>query len=307
LQANCIRGNNELEYYTPRTVNAVIDSGNLLIIARKERYSGSDYTSARLKTQGLRSFTYGRVEARIKLPVGQGLWPAFWMLGTSISQVSWPRCGEIDIMEHVSNVPLVYGTMHWDNNGHSQYGGNVACDVKEYHVYSVEWTADAITWFVDGAQYCVGDIANNINSTNEFHAPFFIILNLAVGGGWPGIPDSTTPFPDTMFVDYVRVYQLSTGVNDGDEKMPKEAGLKQNYPNPFNPETNIRYQVSDIRNVKVSVSDLLGREVAVLVNERRNAGVHEVKFDGSHLASGVYICRLEAGDVIQTRKLVLLR
>jgi beta-glucanase (GH16 family) len=289
-------GNSELEYYTSRPVNAATVNGALVIVAKKESYAGSSYTSARLKTQNLRSFMYGKVEARIKLPIGQGLWPAFWMLGSNITQVGWPSCGEIDIMEHISNVPLVYGTMHWNNNGHVQYGGNTACDVTQYHVYSIEWNASTITWFLDGVKYWEGNIANNINSTDEFHAPFFIILNLAVGGAWPGFPDATTPFPDTMFVDYVRVYQNSSGLKEVPDEAPKEFGLDQNYPNPFNPETEIRYRVQSTGHVTLKVYDMLGREVAVLVNEQKAPGSYSLRFDASGLASGVYLYQLEAGN-----------
>lgn len=301
-------GNGELEYYTNRSVNAVVDNGSLLIIARKENYSSNSYTSARLKTQGLRNFTYGRVEARIKLPVGQGIWPAFWMLGSNITQAGWPACGEIDIMEHISNVPLVYGTIHWDNNGHAQYGGNTSCDVRQYHMYAITWNANSIIWTVDGIAYWVANIANNINSTDEFHAPFFIIMNLAVGGQWPGYPDSTTAFPDTMFVDYVRVYQVAAeGVNDGGTMAPGSSALLENYPNPFNPATEVQYQVAAGSMVRLTVYDLFGREVADLVHERKAAGTYTAQFDASGLASGTYVCRLVAGNSIQSRRMVLLR
>lgn len=204
-------GNNELEYYTNRSENARIENGNLVIEARKENYSGMNYTSARLKSQGLKNWTYGKVEARMKLPAGQGVWPAFWMLGENISQVSWPKCGEIDIMEHINNESAIHGTIHWDstgNNTHAQYGAaSPNIDVTQYHVYSIEWDASSIKWFVDGTQYLEANIANNINGTEEFHKPFFILFNLAIGGNWPGNPDGSTPFPAKMYVDYVRVYQ----------------------------------------------------------------------------------------------------
>lgn len=204
-------GNNELEYYTNRSENARIENGNLVVEARKENYNGMNYTSARLKSQGLKNWTYGKVEARMKLPAGQGVWPAFWMLGENISQVSWPKCGEIDIMEHINNESAIHGTIHWDstgNNTHAQYGAaSPNIDVTQYHVYSIEWDASSIKWFVDGTQYLEANIANNINGTEEFHKPFFILFNLAVGGNWPGNPDGSTPFPAKMYVDYVRVYQ----------------------------------------------------------------------------------------------------
>jgi beta-glucanase (GH16 family) len=205
-------GNNELEYYTSRSQNARIENGNLIIQALKESYGGMSYTSARLKTQGLKSWTYGKVEARIKIPTGQGIWPAFWMLGNNISSVSWPACGEIDIMEHINTESVIHGTMHWDYNGYANYGTtSPSLDFSQYHVYTIEWNSSAIKWFVDGTQYLEGNIANSINGTDEFHRPFFILLNLAVGGNWPGSPNSSTVFPATMYVDYVRVYQDSGG------------------------------------------------------------------------------------------------
>lgn len=204
-------GNNELEYYTGRPENLQVTGGNLVITARRESYGGMNYTSARIKTQGLKSFTYGKVEARIKLPSGQGLWPAFWMLGTNITTVNWPYCGEIDIMERVNNNSNVNGTVHWDAGGYASYGrtsGNL--DFSQYHVYSIEWDSSYIRWFVDGAQYNEFYIANNTGNTEEFQRPFFLLLNLAVGGNWPGSPDGSTPFPSQMLVDYVHVYQASS-------------------------------------------------------------------------------------------------
>ncbi|TYP79167.1 RICIN domain-containing protein [Paenibacillus methanolicus] len=201
-------GNNELEYYTNRPENARVESGNLVIEARKENYGGMGYTSARLKSQGKKSFKYGRIEARIKMPKGQGLWPAFWTLGSDIGTVGWPKSGEIDIMEHVNNENNTHGYIHWDVNGHAQYGGaSHAVDVTQYHVYSVEWTSSAIKWFIDGVQFKEANIANNVNSTEEFHKDHFLLLNMAVGGNWPGSPDGATAFPAKMYVDYVRVYQ----------------------------------------------------------------------------------------------------
>lgn len=213
-------GNNELQYYTNRSENARIENGNLVIEARRESYGGMNYTSARLKSQGKKSFKYGRIEARIKLPMGQGLWPAFWTLGSDISTVSWPRSGEIDIMEHVNNETNTHGVIHWEaNGGHATYGGpSHTIDVTQYHVYSVEWTASSIKWFIDGVQFREANIANNINSTEEFHKDHFLLLNMAVGGNWPGSPNASTPFPAKMYVDYVRVYQ------DGGTTQPPPSG-----------------------------------------------------------------------------------
>jgi len=207
-------GNRELEYYTNRAENARIERGKLVITARAESYSGPDgakfnYTSARLKTQGLFAQAYGRFEARIKIPAGQGIWPAFWMLGNNLNSVGWPKCGEIDNMEHINNALVNVGTIHWaDVNGnHVQYGnpsGNL--DYSQYHIYAVEWDNAAIRWYVDGVKYNEANILNNINNTGAFQNPFFLIYNMAVGGAYPGNPDASTVFPQQLLVDYVRVY-----------------------------------------------------------------------------------------------------
>lgn len=210
-------GNNELQYYTNRAENISVSDGLLKITARQESYNGSSYTSAKIKTQGLHSFQYGKIEARIAAPSGQGFWPAFWMLGDNHSTVGWPYCGEIDIFEHVNTEDKIYGTVHWDSDGHASYGGNLAgINVTDYHVYSIIWDEDYITWYCDDVQYHQIAITDNAGGTNEFHEKFYLILNLAVGGNWPGSPDGSTTFPSTMYVDYVRVYQQNgTGGSTG--------------------------------------------------------------------------------------------
>jgi beta-glucanase (GH16 family) len=204
-------GNGEAESYTARPENARIEGGALVIEARQEKYQGSYFTSARLKTQGLRSFTYGRVEARIKVPAGKGLWPAFWLLGADIGQAGWPACGEIDTMEYVGKEPrLVYGTLHGPGYSGSlgisrQY--RASFDIADdYHVYAVEWEPTEVRWYIDGEQYSAVTKADVGGKEWPFDKPFFIILNLAVGGGFPGPVALDTRFPARMLVDYVRVY-----------------------------------------------------------------------------------------------------
>jgi beta-glucanase (GH16 family) len=196
-------GNHEQEYY--QAANAGIEGGNLVITARKESVDSNGCTSARMTTQGKKEFFYGKVEARIKIPVGQGFWPAFWMLGSDINTVNWPACGEIDIMEHINSDSIIYGTAHWDNNGHVQDGGKTTSSPSQYHVYGVEWDANYIKWSIDSVEYHKVSITGN--STDEFHQPFFILLNFAVGGDWPGQAIDNSLLPAKMYVDWVRVYQ----------------------------------------------------------------------------------------------------
>jgi beta-glucanase (GH16 family) len=200
--------NNELQYYTKQRIeNSRVFNGNLMIIGRKESFKNANYTSASLVTDNKNSWTYGKVEARMKLPKGQGMWPAFWMLGQNIHTVGWPKCGEIDIMEHINNEDLLHGTLHWFNEKHVSSGGTTPCDVTKFHSYSIEWDKESIKLMLDGKKYWELNIKDGINSTEEFHKPHYIILNLAIGGDWPKNPDQSTVFPDTMYVDYVRVYQ----------------------------------------------------------------------------------------------------
>lgn len=200
-------GNNELQYY--QQANATISNGNLVITAKRQSVGGYAYTSARMKTQGRKSWKFGKVEASIKVPSVQGLWPAFWMLGDNISSVGWPSCGEIDIMEQVNTSTTNYGTIHWNNGGHVSYGGNTWTSGGVYHNYSIVWTTSSIKWYVDGAQYVEANIANGINNTGCFQNNFFILLNMAVGGNWPGNTIGT--LPASYYVDYVRVSQVSSG------------------------------------------------------------------------------------------------
>ncbi|GAP62127.1 hypothetical protein ARMA_0550 [Ardenticatena maritima] len=207
-------GNREWQYYTDRPENARVEDGVLILEARNEEYSAWSYTSARIKTQYMHAWTYGRVEARIKLPPGgKGIWPAFWMLGEDIATKGWPECGEIDIMENIGNPREVYGTVHGPGySGAGGIDGRFVSDVslaEDFHIYAIEWTPDDIRWYVDETQYHQV-FREHVPGEWVFDHPFFILLNVAVGGEWPGYPDETTPFPQQMLVDYVRVYRDTT-------------------------------------------------------------------------------------------------
>ncbi len=278
-------GNNELEYYTNRTENAEVRDSILVITARKESYGGREYTSARIITYHNNLYwKYGKVEARIKLPYGQGIWPAFWMLGKNIYSVGWPKCGEIDIMEMIGGKGrenTTHGTLHWDNNGsYASNGRSVTLDsgifADDFHIFSIEWDAEKIRWRMDGEQFHVIDITPA--GLSEFHEEFFIILNLAVGGNWPGSPDSTTVFPQELQVDYVRVYSLPSNIeNSGYEDH------FQLYPNPSDTQIMID---TDENFISYCIFDNTGK----VVDYRP---LTDSRIEISNLQSGIYLLRLE--------------
>ncbi|MCL4506254.1 MAG: glycoside hydrolase family 16 protein [Chloroflexi bacterium] len=203
----------ELQYYTNRLANASIQNGALQITAIRENYGNRAYTSARLKTHGTFAQQYGWFEARIKIPAGKGVWPAFWLLGDNIDQAGWPACGEIDVMEHINFEPSVVSTLHLPGAfGNVQIGADYISPYTSdfsagYHVYAVEWEPEAIRFYVDDAlAHVVTRASLRPGDQWVFDHPFYMVLNVAVGGNWPGYPDATTVFPQTMSVDYVRVF-----------------------------------------------------------------------------------------------------
>jgi beta-glucanase (GH16 family) len=216
-------GNQERQFYTTRAENVALDGdGHLVITARAEPpssgyqcwYGGCRYTSTRLKTQGLFEQAYGRFEARIRIPRGQGIWPAFWMLGANIDLVGWPQSGEVDIMENIGREPAIaHGTLHGPGySGGASIGRadtlSSGAYADDFHVFAVVWRPDEIRWFVDGRQYHRMTPADLPPGTKwVFDHPFFLLVNLAVGGAWPGDPDASTVFPQQLVVDYVRIYR----------------------------------------------------------------------------------------------------
>ncbi len=206
-------GNNELEYYTNSNKNAYTTGGYLVIEARKETMGTNNYTSARMISKDKKTFTYGRIDFRAKLPKGQGVWPALWMLGNNIGTTPWPACGEIDIMELLGHEPQkTYGTVHWGAAGgaSTHIGGNYSLSSltfnDKFHLFSLKWEADKMTFLIDDVAFFIVN-KSQITGNYPFDKPFFFIMNVAVGGNWPGNPDATTVFPQRMIVDYVRVFQ----------------------------------------------------------------------------------------------------
>jgi len=209
-------GNNELQYYTDRAENIIVQNGYLIITAKQENFEGSSYTSARILIKGKFEQKYGRFEARIRTPYGQGLWPAFWMLGANSDQVIWPECGEIDILEMRGQEPtVVIGSLH----GPGYSAGEAITKRYDlvndrldtgFHVFGIEWGPDFVNYYIDDVLY--NQITpSDLPNPNKwvFDQPFYLILNVAVGGSFVGSPNQETVFPQTMLVDYVRAYKYN--------------------------------------------------------------------------------------------------
>jgi beta-glucanase (GH16 family) len=214
-------GNEELQYYTRRSSNIALDgAGHLVITALRGHYTGNDgvardYTAAAIQTKGRFQVMYGRLEARIEIPAGRGLWPAFWAVGSDVDTVGWPRSGEIDMMENVGNDPFtIYGSIHGPQRG---VPNGYAISAKRrsprplaggFHVYGVDWSPDKLVFTLDGVPYAT-DTPSSLSPGQQwvFNKPFFLIVNLAVGGSEPGPPDAATRFPARMLIDWVRVYR----------------------------------------------------------------------------------------------------
>ncbi len=311
-------GNQELQFYTAaRSKNARVENGSLIIEAHKESWSGSSYTSTRLLSR--QEWTYGRFEARAILPSGRGTWPAIWMLPDLSQYGGWPRAGEIDIMEHVGFDPdRVHSTVHTDayNHIHGTHQGAstiVSTARSAFNVYAVEWTPSEIRGYVNGTHYFTFANERLTNSQADdrhwpFDHPFHLIFNIAVGGSWGG-QQGIDPniWPQRLQVDYVRVYSCAGVVSAESEELPESVGLDQNYPNPFNPETSIRFALPRTGHVRLAVYDVVGREVAVLVDGVRAPGTHTEIFEAQDLPTGMYVYVLSTSETVLTRKMLLVK
>jgi beta-glucanase (GH16 family) len=295
-------GNNELETYTSRSDNAFLDGeGHLIIKVIKENFRGPDgirrnYTSARLLTKGRFTQRYGRFEARIRVPFGQGIWPAFWMLGANIDEVNWPNCGEIDIMENIGREP---GTNHGSLHGPGYSGGssltglyNLAAGQKfsdDFHTFAVEWEPAAVRFYVDDNLYLTKLPADASGRSWVFDHPFFIILNVAVGGNFPGNPDSSTTFPQIMTVDYVRVYA-------DNRYAPKIASIEAERKNlvvkgdNFDSESVIQMNGEPQKTLRDDAASgiLIGKKVAKRIASSQTVGIQVQNGDGQTTTSFEY-------------------
>ncbi len=286
-------GNNEWQNYTSSPLNLQISAGSLKIITR--HLGEENYSSARITTKDKFEFQYGKVEARIKVPIGQGIWPAFWMLGANIDAVSWPQCGEIDIMEHVNNEPLTHAAKHWNLNGHIYATTNAPVQVNEFHKYGIIWNEEGVTYFINDIPFFYLPFSENDNTADIFQRPFYFLLNVAIGGNWPGYPDGTATFPATMEVQYIRVYELNTlsaSANENAERVNL-------YPVPAQDVLNIDFEnVGNARRVHIFNAE--GRHIASHI-----ANGEKLMLDTQSWSSGLYIIQVWADNgEVQSHKVV---
>lgn len=311
--------NDEAQYYTSRSENARVENGCLIIEARKEEYEGSHYTSASLNTRNSNLLLYGRVEVRAKIPTGRGMWPAIWMLGVNIDQVSWPACGEIDIMENVGYDPdKIHGTVHTEAYNHmigTQRGKTITVTkpYDDFHIYAIEWRADRIDWYYDDQKYFTFKNEGTGVQTWPFAANFYLLINAAVGGSWggqEGIDD--TIFPQQYLIDYVRVFEMyddPSGVeNQG--AAPSSFHLLPNYPNPFNGRTVIPFELARNSSVRFRIYAVNGNLLQDVLLEKE-AGYHEFVWDGTNkqgvaMPSGAYIVHMRDGLKTMSERITLV-
>ncbi len=287
--------NSELEYYSNSAKNAFLDSGALVLRAIKENVGGRNYTSAKLTTRMKGDWLYGRVEVRARLNKGKGMWPAIWMMPTDDAYGGWPSSGEMDIMELLGHEPAkVYGTIHWSSGGHQQQGSSKslagATFADDYHVFGYEWSAGKQNWFIDDVQYFT------TAKGQPFDKRFYLILNVAVGGGWPGNPDGTTAYPNDMAVDWVRVYAKG----DGSALGGRDAGTGMRMPGASF--TDAAAFTAGTAPAELKVADVTGR----VLWERRLAPGETLAF-GNDLRAGIYLFQARSGGDARSVRLAKTR
>ncbi len=310
-------GNGELQYY--RENNITVSDGLLSVTAKKEFYGGKSYTSGRIRTINKGDWKYCKIEFRAKMPIGQGLWAAIWMLPTDLSYGGWAQSGEIDIVECLGQeTSKVYGTLHfgstWPRN--QQKGTSYVTAAwsfsAEFHDFTLIWEEGRIRWYVDGELYQELGEGDWYSSAASFPAPFdkefHLLINLAVGGNWPGSPSGATQFPQSMLVDYIRIYQdLPVGILQ--DAIPDRASnrLEQNYPNPFDTSTAITFSIKEREKVTLEVFDGTARKMDTAVDEVMQPGPHTVRYDGSGLSPGLYTYRLSTEKFQAVKQMVVFK
>lgn len=310
-------GNEERQYY--RTENIRVADGLLTITAKKERFGGADYTSARIRSKGKADWKYGKFEIRAKMPIGKGLWPALWMMPTDNVYGGWAASGEIDIVEYLGHQPtVVHGTVHfggeWPQNQQRGTSYTLASGTfhHDFHTFVLEWEEGKMRWYVDGVRFQSLGRGHWWSSGGSFPAPFdqyfHLLFNLAVGGRWPGYPDASTEFPQELVIDYVRVYEFTdTNIKDAFDIVPAGHGMLRNYPNPFNPQTEITYMLAQNSAVDISIYNIEGEKIATLVDGFQLRGEYTIEWSGQDMPSGIYLCRLLAGNYTHIIKMTLIR
>lgn len=305
-------GNAELQYY--REQNVTVGDGMLHVTAKLESYGGKGYTSGRIRTIEKGDWTYGRIEFRAKLPMGTGLWSAIWMLSTDEEYGGWAASGEIDIMENVGHEPLtVHGTLHFGGSWPDNESKGAAYETtgwpfwKEFYDYALEWEEGEMRWYVNDQLYQTLGEGDWRTSGEPFPAPFdqrfHLLINLAVGGNWPGSPNAETEFPQELVVDYVRIYEdVSTGVVSGTSTIE----LEQNHPNPFGDSSIITFSLPTEKHVLLEVYNTMGRKVQTLTDRLYGPGSHRVGVEASQLEPGLYSYRLQTGSSSAIRQMVIL-
>jgi len=305
-------GNNELQYY--KEDNVKVADGVLTITAKRENIETSQFTSGRIRTIDKGDWTYGRFEFRAKMPVGKGLWAAIWMLPTDEVYGGWAASGEIDIMEYLGDdTTKVYGTIHyggqWPDNQYrgSDYVTDDTAFHRDFHIFALEWEEGKLRWYVDGEEFQNLGSGMWYSSTAAYPAPFdrrfHLLINLAVGGNWPGSPDVNTQFPQELVVDYVRVYEDASAGQGGDRM---GLDLEQNHPNPFDRYTEISFSLLSEEQVLLEVYDATGRKVRTLADRSYGPGTHTVAVEAGDLEPGIYSYRLQAGKASAVRQMLIL-
>jgi beta-glucanase (GH16 family) len=305
-------GNAELQYYRERNIE--VGDGFLHVIAKQESYGGKGYTSGRIRSINKGDWTYGRIEFRAKVARGQGFWSAVWMLPTDEEYGGWAASGELDIMENVGYEPLtVHGTLHfggsWPNNESkgTYYNTQDWPFWQEFYEYALEWEEGEIRWYVNDFLYQTLGQGDWRSSGYPFPAPFdkrfHLLINLAVGGYWPGSPDGTTTFPQEMVLDYVRVYQdASTGLKPETSALE----LNQNHPNPFGDYSTIEFSLLSEKHILLEVYDAMGRKVRTMADQSYGPGDHQLGIEADQFVPGIYFYRLQAGSNAAIRQMVIL-
>lgn len=309
-------GNNELQYY--REENVTVSDGMLHVIAKQESYGGKGYTSGRIRSVEKGDWTYCRIEFRAKMPKGIGLWAAVWMLPTDLDYGGWAASGEIDIMEHVGHEPsTVHGTLHfgapWPDNEQagSAYETTGWPFWREFYDFAIEWEEGEMRWYVNDVLYQTLGEGDWRTVGHPFPAPFdkrfHLLINLAVGGEWPGPPDGDTEFPQEISLDYIRVYQdESNGILEEEYEGQNDFRLEQNHPNPFSDLTTISFKLPSAEQVLLELYDSTGRRVRTLADQTFEPGTHSLEMESGGLRPGLYSYRLKTTRESSSRQMLIL-